>query len=175
LESRNLAPRAPRRRRRLVSRISKPPVRTVSSAEGEEINRYRGRGREYGLAPHIPGCSLRATPSPTRLRRTRERAMASTQRGRRPRRSPPQPGDATVSPGSTGATRQSPLNAGLVRRLAAHRGQEHEHNSCEEQRGGDPNRSHRRAITEERLPSVKSAPHKGRHLPLVLSPQSQCH
>jgi hypothetical protein len=68
---RGSAPARPSLRRTRVAVFSNHPSGRFLQASGEEINEYRGRGREYGLAPHIPGCSLRATPSPTRFRHLR--------------------------------------------------------------------------------------------------------
>ena len=52
------------------SRISNHPSSRFLRAGSEEFNGYRGRGREYGLAPHIPGCSLRLPLPRLLFRRT---------------------------------------------------------------------------------------------------------
>jgi len=71
------------------SRISNHPSSRFLRAGGEEFNGYRGRGREYGLAPHIPGCSLRPAPSPTSFQTHPDRPCVRRS-GSHPARLPPQ-------------------------------------------------------------------------------------
>jgi len=71
------------------ARISNHPSSRFLRAAGEEFNGYRGRGREYGLAPHIPGCSLRPAPSPTSFQTHPDRPCVRRS-GSHPARLPPQ-------------------------------------------------------------------------------------